>query len=626
MFVGHGLSPVIDRSYPRSDRQFVRRGLKALYTMELERRNLLQYSEDFTKSAWTIARGSVTAYAEATPAGQNLATRLVEDIDTGDHYAFQDTPSGLVENEDVWLSVYAKAAERTRIQLVVRTFNTTFPAATFDLVAGAVADISPSVLDTAIESVGNGWYRCALKANTLSGADAGSLQIRLVSNGTTTNYTGDGSSGLLIYGAMLTPGALLPYTPTTNKQALYDYSGQGNDAYLGSAGSAFIQPVQKYLSLPGNGYALTPDSAANSITGDVDLRAKVALASVSSVPSQGLVGKWGGAGNSYYLYLPGGSVGTLGMAFDNGAIVTAASTVTLASAGIAAGDVVWLRVTRDASSGAVTFYWGTDGENWTPLGDVVSKSVGAMSDRTTGIGVGGKSDGAEPLNGRIYRAQVYDGIDGTLAVDFNPEDAHGDVSQFYSQATGELWTVNQASYADTNDPAWTGEGFTIDGVDDAAILPYSVDGAADFTATIISHLPSDPTDFRRFFSDDGSGATYWTLVTYPDDQLRWEFRDGTNSGATAGVTRRSEPMMLTAALDRGIGKVRSYDGATRLSDYTAPPGTVQGGTGIRIGWASLGVEGEFSLSALYGVALTDAEIAQNYRAAQHLLAQRGVTI
>jgi hypothetical protein len=42
----------------------------------------------------------------------------------------------------------------------------------------------------------------------------------------------------------------------------------------------------------------------------------------------------------------------------------------------------------------------------------------------------------------IYRAQVYDGIDGTLVADFNPDDGAGALS-WDAATTGETWTVNQ---------------------------------------------------------------------------------------------------------------------------------------------------------------------------------------
>jgi hypothetical protein len=62
--------------------------------------------------------------------------------------------------------------------------------------------------------VGNGWYRCAIYATTTVG---GSTSLLVAATATTilNTYTGDGNSGVYIYGAMLSNSASLdPYVPT----------------------------------------------------------------------------------------------------------------------------------------------------------------------------------------------------------------------------------------------------------------------------------------------------------------------------------------------------------------------------------------------------------------------------
>ena len=46
--------------------------------------------------------------------------------------------------------------------------------------------------------------------------------------------------------------------------------------------------------------------------------------------------------------------------------------------------------------------------------------------------------------GKIYRAIIKNGIDGTTVVDFNPGDTSDGASSFASSATGETWTVNRS--------------------------------------------------------------------------------------------------------------------------------------------------------------------------------------
>lgn len=50
----------------------------------------------------------------------------------------------------------------------------------------------------------------------------------------------------------------------------------------------------------------------------------------------------------------------------------------------------------------------------------------------------------EPLSGKLYRAIIKNGIDGTTVVDFNPADASDGATSFASSATGETWTINRS--------------------------------------------------------------------------------------------------------------------------------------------------------------------------------------
>jgi hypothetical protein len=131
---------------------------------------------------------------------------LVETAVTSGHYVATTTVTSVVGQAYIF-SVYAKAGERTFIQLIVPSLG---PAsgnltAGFDLTNGTAGTPSATATST-ITSVGNGWYRCSI-AYPVSTAGTTGYQIRLSLNSSNTpnSYLGDTtiSNGLLIWGAQL---------------------------------------------------------------------------------------------------------------------------------------------------------------------------------------------------------------------------------------------------------------------------------------------------------------------------------------------------------------------------------------------------------------------------------------
>ena len=180
--------------------------------IEESRTNLLTYSSQFDDAAWTKGGVSATANAIVSPDGTLNAERLVEDTSTGDHRIYQQT--SFTSGTAYAFTVYAKAAGRNLLQL----FNSGSIAlnVTFDLSSGTITNTSSGT--GAITSVGNGWYRCSVSA-TASATAVANNQIRLVSTGTTTSYTGDGWSGVYLWGAQVEAGAFATsYIPTVASQ------------------------------------------------------------------------------------------------------------------------------------------------------------------------------------------------------------------------------------------------------------------------------------------------------------------------------------------------------------------------------------------------------------------------
>ena len=162
--------------------------------VEEQRTNLLTYSEDFADAAWTKTRSSITSNTIVAPDGTLTGDKLVEDTTASNtHLTAQNITTS--ETGSYTYSVFAKAGERTQMIVARSTTNITIFSHTFDLSAGTASG------GGVITAVGNGWYRCAGTVTVESTGSTG-VQFRL-SDGSSSTYTGDGYSGIFIWGAQL---------------------------------------------------------------------------------------------------------------------------------------------------------------------------------------------------------------------------------------------------------------------------------------------------------------------------------------------------------------------------------------------------------------------------------------
>lgn len=170
------------------------------------RYNRLLWSEQFDNAAWTKSNATVTANATTAPDGTSTADKLVENNLLADHTIYQLLT--LIKGVQYSFSFYAKAAERPGIRLE-RYLSTLgiFFVATFDLSNGTFSTTG-AVDSASIENVGNGWYRCEIKItpDPTTATISSGVRINLF-DGSTDNYTGDGTSGIYLWGAQLTTAA-----------------------------------------------------------------------------------------------------------------------------------------------------------------------------------------------------------------------------------------------------------------------------------------------------------------------------------------------------------------------------------------------------------------------------------
>lgn len=195
----------------------------------------------------------------------------------------------------------------------------------------------------------------------------------------------------------------------------------------GLAGSLGGAAAQWAVLLPGTAgnYISTPDSVVNSITGDIDIRVKVALDDwTSTTLFQSLISKFGGAAsNAAFMLRMSGTAGRpqFRWSVDGTTILSAVAT---AAVPFAAGATGWVRVTFDVDNGAggntATFLTSTDGITWTALGSpVTTAGVTSIFDSTAAMELGGAVGGTNAVAGTIFYAEVRNGIAGPIAAKYD---------------------------------------------------------------------------------------------------------------------------------------------------------------------------------------------------------------
>jgi len=175
------------------------------------RRNLLVDTESFGSSTWTKSGSSVTENSIAAPDGTTTADTLTEDSSAARHW--MTVASSAVANQVATFSIYVKKKDRRYCFITLNNSGgVSRYSPIFDLDNGTVVAEnvtgSPASNSASITSAGSGWYR--LQATLSSGASGLSeIGFGLSDSATPSlvvsspTYTGDGTSGIYIWGAQV---------------------------------------------------------------------------------------------------------------------------------------------------------------------------------------------------------------------------------------------------------------------------------------------------------------------------------------------------------------------------------------------------------------------------------------
>jgi hypothetical protein len=188
--------------------------------------NLLVYSEQFDNAAWNKSDATVTANASTAPDGTLTADKVIATATNTAHIVFR-TPDAFTAGVTYAFSYYAKAAEYTKAGIRIGGAGYTItPLAVIDLTNGAIL-YQTGFTSLVVQSVGNGWYRMtgAFVAGTGLTTNMQPLSDSYVIVSSNFSYTGDGTSGIYIWGAQLNTGnTAQPYLKTVGNAVSTAYA------------------------------------------------------------------------------------------------------------------------------------------------------------------------------------------------------------------------------------------------------------------------------------------------------------------------------------------------------------------------------------------------------------------
>lgn len=206
----------------------------------------------------------------------------------------------------------------------------------------------------------------------------------------------------------------------------------------------------EFPGITGN-YMTTPDSAANSILGDIDIRVQMSLTDWTPTTGPFIVNKMQNTNDRAYRLTIQTTGNILFEWSTDGTLAGLLSAASSVAVPFADGATGWIRVTLDVDNGAAgrttTFYTSTDGIIWTQLGTVVT--VGVITSIFNATGALDVFNNAAVVSCKIYKVEIYNVINGTIpVVRINPSEALTDANSIVS-STGETWTIFKSGLTQT---------------------------------------------------------------------------------------------------------------------------------------------------------------------------------
>lgn len=354
------------------------------------RYNLLTYSEEFENAAWPKADVTVTANAGTAPDGTTTADKLIASATNANHLLNRTTAFSTITGTSYTVSMYAKAVEYAFVRLQLQA--TTFPNnwANFNLSTGAVGDTSGGGA-ASIASVGNGWYRCTWTLTATGTGNSGVQPFVLDSDrtGTSPSYLGNGTSGILIWGAQLLTAA--------------DVAATGN-AYQRIAAATVYDTAavfRPYLAFDGLDDSLSTSAINFTSTDKMTVFAgETKLQDATAACFCELSANVNTNAGSFTMFSPGNATGTLPGKYLVG--LNASTTLFADLSSYPAPDTSVLTVSFNNAGAAAAAQLIPRVDAATPTIAYNAANAGSGNFGNHALFIGRRNNTSFPLNGRIY--------------------------------------------------------------------------------------------------------------------------------------------------------------------------------------------------------------------------------
>ena len=387
-----------------------------------------------------------------------------------------------------------------------------------------------------------------------------------------------------------------------------------------------------YLYLPGSAsnYASVPDSAALSITGDIEFQFRLAADDWTPSVAFLLCNKASGAATDFAWSIQINTAGTVTFRWsaDGTTRIDKNSTVALTATD---GQPLWVRVTLDVDNGAsgndVKFFQAADSSDvptaWTQVGSTVTTAgVTSIFDSGQELRVGGENGAlAANLAGKLYRARILNGIGGTVAFDANFTTgitSGGQTSFTESSSNAATVTINRSTSGRKSvavvRPVWllgTDDFFE---VADNDLLDFT--NAQDFTLVSVIRAwgtTADDTIIAKKTSTAAATVGY-ALEMSTSSATTGRLSDGTTQHSPTATTRTAGALTVLSLVRSGSTLTAYHNGTAGTPVTISATGTFANAEVMRLGRLSGAgtnyLDAELVAAMVFRRALSATELTQ----------------